>query len=225
MKYAGPLAIALLAWGAASAQAQYDYRYGNGPYYGGGYGAYYGGGGGTVAGNALGGMADVIRSTGQYNLQTSQAAINVEDARSKNFDNRIKYTQTYFEKRKMNREYRAAERPARLSSEQLAHIAAEAAPERLSGGQLNPITGRIVWPILLQANKYSAMRQEIEQGFANRAEKEGAIGTDAYLKIQSDIRKMQEMLSGDVGSVPPQDYIYAKNFLESLAYESRFPTS
>ena len=56
------------------------------------------------------GMSDVIRANGAANVMNSRAAINSQEAASMYMDNRLKYTQTYFENRKMNREYRAAER-------------------------------------------------------------------------------------------------------------------
>ncbi len=58
----------------------------------------------TAAEGAARGMADVIRSAGDYNLRTSEAARNVEEARSRNLDNRLKSTQTFFEMRRVNRE-------------------------------------------------------------------------------------------------------------------------
>ena len=45
--------------------------------------------GGTVEGSFAHGMADIVRSAGEYNLRTSEAYKNYEDARRKNIDNRL----------------------------------------------------------------------------------------------------------------------------------------
>ncbi len=210
MRFSSSAAIGwmvLLATSEAQAQSYYgDYR------------------ASTVGESYARGYADVVRSAGQYNLQTSEALINVEQARSLNFANRIQYTQTFFEMRKMNRQYRAEERGPPRSSETLARLAAEAAPKRLSPGELDPVDGGISWPILLQADYFGVIRTEVEKAYEIRADKQGAIGVEQYLKIQNDSKKMIAMLKEIVGTVPPGDYIHAKRFLESLAQESKYPT-
>ena len=50
-------------------------------------------------------MADVVRSAGAANLMNSAAAINVETARSAYLDNQIKFTNTYFEKKRIRQSY------------------------------------------------------------------------------------------------------------------------
>src|SRR6516164_7989583 len=66
------------------------------------YGVYGGGHASTAAEGYANGVGNIMQSAGMYNLQTSQAAINVEQARSMNIDNNLKGTQTYFEMRKIN---------------------------------------------------------------------------------------------------------------------------
>src|SRR5262245_25745017 len=71
------------------------------------YGGY--GGGTTAAGSASTGMANVISAQGDYNLSTSEAAINMTQAQSAEIQNRQEYTNTYFEMRATNKAARAAE--------------------------------------------------------------------------------------------------------------------
>src|SRR6266496_1264631 len=66
------------------------------------YGVYGGGHASTAAEGYANGVGNVMQSAGMYNLQTSEAAINAEQARSMNIDNNLKGTQTYFEMRKIN---------------------------------------------------------------------------------------------------------------------------
>ncbi|MCH8858930.1 MAG: hypothetical protein IID54_05035, partial [Proteobacteria bacterium] len=120
-------------------------HYGGGGYGGGGYG--YGGwgnGGGTVAGNYLTGLGRAIRAQGQYNLDTSAATINLEEARTRQIDNRKLWTNTYFEMRKVNQASRDAERRPRGTPETRVRLAQEAAPNRFSPGELDPVTGVVI---------------------------------------------------------------------------------
>src|SRR5207247_5414915 len=96
--------------------------------------AYYGGA--TVEGSIAHGMADIVRAAGEFNLRTSEAYRNYEDARRKNIENRLLWTQTYFEMRRINDEYRRAqyERDKR-SQEDFIRYAQAAAPRRLTSSQ------------------------------------------------------------------------------------------
>ncbi len=178
------------------------------------------------------GLSDVIRSRGQANLLNSQALGNIEDARSKNMQNKLQWTQTYFEMRKMNRQYREAERGPTPSASAFERWAKDAAPDRLKSVQLDSITGRINWPTLLQQAQYAPLRAQLESDFEQRAERHGAIGPDVALNINSATNQMLQLLEDElqqsrVNNTPLPSYLYidAKKFIQSLAYEARFPIS
>src|SRR5262245_30696968 len=82
---------------------------GYGGYYGGGWGYNTAGAGSTPAGSYLTGMGNAIRAQGEYNVNTSQAAINLEDAAKKDIENRQLWTNTYFEMRKINDAYKQSQ--------------------------------------------------------------------------------------------------------------------
>lgn len=195
-------------------------------YYHPGYypGGAYGYGGGTVAGNAAQGAASMIQAAGQRNLNNSQAAKNYEQARSMDYDNRLKGTQTYFEMRKMNKAYRDAERAPRLSTEAAFRMAREAAPDRPTPSQLDPTTGNIQWPVALSGDAFSADRSHLEALFADRA-KTGRADPTVYHQINSTTKQMQSILKENIKTMAPDDYLAAKNLLEGLAYEARFPVA
>ena len=67
----------------------------------------------TVGESHARGMSDIVRSAGEANLNNSAAAQNWAQARSMEMENRLQYTSSYFENRRMNREYTAAERGPR----------------------------------------------------------------------------------------------------------------
>src|SRR5262245_66634310 len=88
----GSIVVLAMFLTVRTAEAQFRPFVGFGIGYGLGYGGYgYGYGGGTAAGNYMYGMSNVIRAEGQYNLLTSMAGVNNEEARSKILDNRWKW--------------------------------------------------------------------------------------------------------------------------------------
>jgi hypothetical protein len=171
------------------------------------------------------GFADVVRSAGETNLRNSEAAINYQEARSRHLDNRLKGTQTYFEMRRINKSYRDEQRKPRRSTEQLFRIAQGDKPARLTPAELDPVTGTIQWPIVLEDQRYQKYAEELQRQFAERAQTSGVIGFEAYEKIQQTINEALAALKSNVGRYKPNDYLAAKRLLESLAYEARFPLS
>lgn len=104
------------------------------PYYGGGgygYGGYNNwGAGSTPAGSYLTGAANAIRAEGQYNLMSSAATINLEEAAKREIENRKRWTDAYFEMRRVNDAYNHPKRPP-TPPETWVRLAHEAAPARL----------------------------------------------------------------------------------------------
>jgi hypothetical protein len=184
---------------------------------------YYNNKASTVGESWARGVSDVVRSQGEANLRNSEAAINVEEARSRNFDNRLKYTQTYFENRRMNREYRAAERGPRITEQQAERIARERAPKRATTNDLDPITGGLAWPRALTDPQYDPYRKKIEALFQGRAKQGGAIGMDTFRDIKSTGDELLTALHANIGNYSPNDYMDAKRFVERLQNEARFP--
>lgn len=178
----------------------------------------------TAAEGALRGMASVARSAGSYNLQTSQAAINMTEAQRNYIQNRDEATDTYFQMRAANKEYRAQERGPRPSMEALVRYAQAGKPERLSPSELDTVAGTISWPPLLQTDRYAASRSKLEKLFAKRTD-QGVISYEDQRQIGEATKAMLKELKGQVRDVPQMDYIAAKRFIESLAYEARIPSS
>jgi hypothetical protein len=174
----------------------------------------------TAFEGATRGMGDLIRSGSQANLNNSAAAINYSVARKNEIDNQKYYTQTYFQMRQINREARAAERGPRPSEEQLVRLAQQGAPKRLSPSELNTVTGEITWPLLLQYDQLKPQRTELDQIFAQRAA-HGAISPQDYIKANNTVNALSDELKGVVQKVPPTEYMAAREFLKSLAFETQ----
>ena len=207
---------------AVSVSPAYGYQsnYGTWPRHGGLYHHGWRHHASTAAEGYSRGVAAVIYAQGAYNRMTAEAMILAEDARSRNIANREQATATYFAMRDANRQARAEERGPRPSAEQLARLARQATPERLAANELNAATGRISWPALLQEAQFTSYRMELEYALAQRAAN-GRIGAQESARAQQAARAMLAELKKDVREVHPMEYTTARQFIESLAYETR----
>ncbi len=162
------------------------------------------------------GYADIVRSYGMANLLDAQAMNQVEQARKQYIENQLKAVQTYIDAHRINTEYRIAARPKPLSLEQYVRLAREQAPEPLTATQLDQLTGSISWPAALRKPEYEAFRKRIERLFSDRA-----TGYAVYGEIPAACEEFAERVNADIMSFPPNDYIAAKKFLESLTWTAR----
>lgn len=169
------------------------------------------------------GMADVIRSAGAANLMNSQAAINYEAARKANIENRMQWTNAYFEMKKVNQEYRQAQRRPVPTQEQLIRLSKQQMPNRLAPNQLDPVTGELEWPVLLKAEPFAEHRAELEKIFAERA-KNGYLTPEQYLRVReltsSMTTELQSLVRQNPSRYPTSASIDARKFVESLALEA-----
>jgi len=193
-----------------------------------GYNPYYaaGGSGGydhasTAAEGAARGMADVVRSQGAANLMNSEAAINVEAARKANIENHLQYTQTYFQMKSVNQQYRDAQRKPAPTQQQAIRMSKSQLPDRLSANKIDPLTGALAWPLGLRMDSLKDHRDRLDALFAERADK-GFLTPDEYIEVKKltsemtdELRKYSKQLSGNAS-------IEARKFLESLNYEAGF---
>lgn len=165
------------------------------------------------------GMAAVISSAGFANYMNSAAAINMEQARSAYLDNQIKYTQTYYDKKRMHQSYVDSTRKPGMSSQRLAALAKGAPPVPLSETELDPVTGQIAWPNVLREEEYEPIRQKLDALFAERAEEGGNISIKQTNEIADSSKQLAAELKKRLKDYPSGDYMTAKRFVERLSRE------
>ncbi|MBM3953075.1 MAG: hypothetical protein FJ309_00395 [Planctomycetes bacterium] len=186
----------------------------------------YGSGMAVTAGQAADyGYSAVINSEGQANLSNSEAAKNWEQAKSMEIDNRAKWTETYFDMRRTNREKRAEEEGPRVTQEQAIRIAKMATPPRLDSTQLDPLTGHIEYPLVLRDGRFAENRSQLDSLFAHRASTQGSIDFEDHRKIRQTVSNFIDALKAHVNDYSANDYGRARTFLDSLLHELRFPIS
>ena len=198
----------------------------NSGYYGySGYGGYDGYYRASTPGEGYArGMADVVRSQGEANLNNSAAAINYSVARSNQIENRMAWTSTYFEMRAENRRARAAERRPRATMADLVRYAQAGKPKPLSHSEFDMVTGKVQWPLALQVDAYAKSRAELEPVFARRASSH-TLTPDDYMKVRQVTKSMLAQLKDQVREIPAEQYTLAKRFIESLAYQATRPAT
>jgi hypothetical protein len=192
--------------------------------WGGGYGFNRGGYASTAGQAAAYGMSEMMRAQGYENLKNSEAAKNWEEAKTQEIQNRLRWTETYFEMRKVNREAKAAEQGPPVTQEQAIRMAKMAAPPRLGSTQLDPVTGHIEYPPVLMDDIYTDYRRRLDQLFSDRAASGGSMQYGALREIQSTVSKFIDVLKQNVKNYPAGDYGRARTFLDSLAQEARMPS-
>lgn len=170
------------------------------------------------------GAAEVIRARGEFNLNTSEAAINAQEARARAIVNAQAAVDAYFKIREMNRDYRRAERGPRPTQEDLERYARAAQPAPLSPSELDALTGQVNWPILLRDDRFASLRAEYEElldrwAVSRNLGRTDGFGTEQHLAVRRTTDKMEERLREAVRNLHPQDYAVAKQFLRSLEYQ------
>jgi hypothetical protein len=191
--------------------------------WGGGFGYNRGGYASTAGQAAAYGMSEMMRAQGYQNLQNSEAAKNWEDAKTQEIQNRLRWTETYFEMRKVNRESRAAEQGPPVTQEQAIRMAKMAAPPRLGSTQLDPVTGHISYPIVLMDDVYTQYRNRLDKMFSDRAAAGGSMQYGEFKEIQSTVSQFIDVLKQHVKDYAAGDYGKARTFLDSLAREASMP--
>jgi hypothetical protein len=187
----------------------------------------YGFGGGyhasTEAEGAARGLADFTRSVGENRYMTSLAAINAQEAWSRAIDNKQKAVETYFQVKQINRAAREAARPQPLTFTQYAKLAKQEAPDRLNDVDYNRVMGRLNWPAVLASDDFAAERTALNQAFAGRTAQDIGVSTNFHRDVRDLAAAMQVKLRNRLETMSPMEYIAAKNFLTSVAFESQQP--
>lgn len=176
----------------------------------------------TVQEGAQRGLADLLRSQGQQAVLNAEAAVRLAEAHRKWLENREAAVESYYETRQRAAEWRQAERGPRPDAETIARLARARRPDRLGPDQLERLTGRLHWPVLLRSEAFTDVRSELELLFDRRAYRQ-YLDTREYLRVRELSGAMQTSLTERIREVPANDYIQAKRFLESVVYEASQP--
>ena len=168
------------------------------------------------------GAADVLRSQGLAAKLNAEAAVTFGQAQQQAMENRRAAIEGYYDMRRRAKELRMAERGPRPDAETFARLARNGRPDRLSPSELDPLTGRVNWPVLLRFEAFAEARAGIERLFEHRADVQ-RLDAEEYLKVRELREAMETKLKERVSELPLAEYSRAKRFLKSIAYEASKP--
>jgi hypothetical protein len=163
-------------------------------------------------------MSEVIRSRGEAAESASRAINNYEDARSKYIDNKYKWTQTYWERKRLGQAEQAKDRAKALETrDRRMALRKPKTPPRLSPSQLDPATGKLSWPEVLTDDQYVTGRTKLDELFLLWAHTSTTTGLARDIRETTD--EMKSQLKNNIRQLRPDEYIAARKFLDALAYE------
>src|SRR5690606_35421624 len=145
-----------------------------------------------------------IRSGGQAAEDFSRARIDNEIARSKYMDNKLKWTEIYWQRKRLG-EAELAKDHANDRERRQRWLASsrDRKPETLPLSQYDTESGSIEWPDALQDPIYADYRRQIEEALEERANS----GASNESEIRILARQMQSVLKDRIREMHSNEYI------------------
>ena len=161
----------------------------------------------------LRGYAALIEAQGVYGYLNSQAAINFEQARQMSYENDLRYAETFWEKRRLNAAQRAANARPPVTMDDIVRISEARRPAPPEPQYFDPGLGVVRWPAALTDEQFAAERAALEASFAGGQPL--AVG-----QVRQLTDTMLKGLKARIGQLPPSEYLAAREFLTSLAFQA-----
>jgi len=177
----------------------------------------------TAAEGYLRGSASVITAVGQKNYLDSVAAVNYQEALRRSIENSGLRVKTYFENKEINRAYREKYRELPPTKDQWARIIEASLPDKLTDEQVDPTTGKLIWPHILRTNEYAAFRNRIDQLWSSRTPDNSGDGSPFQIELNELVDGMKLLLKSNVKVLSSTQYTGARFFLLSVEYEALIP--
>ncbi len=168
-------------------------------------------------------QAAMIKAKADANACNAKAMETLEKTRSQALDNDLKTAKTFYEKRSLHETYLVQSARPRPTHQDLIRYSKQSLPERPTNYQVEPVRGRVYWPAVLQEEQFSEYRVELDGLFAKRATTDVVVDSETSRQIQEVVERMQAELSSLIRQISPTEYLAARKFIESLAFEARFP--
>lgn len=169
--------------------------------------------------------AQWITAVATANSTNAKTLVTLQEVHSKALDNNLKAAKTFYDKRKQHEEYSQAQADdkKRPTHEAIARYNRASLPKRPTEFQLCTLRGEINWPGALLDESFSNQRIMLSSLFAQRHSASLDSAEDISHEIQQHIKKMLEQLRSRVRDMSPAEYVAARKFLDSLAYEATLP--
>ncbi len=87
----------------------------------------------------------------------------------------------------------------------------------MNTNQIDPVTGQLHWPSALQLPVFNEQREPVDE-LAAKWVKYGTLDYSDQTTMRQNIDGMFDGLKGQITSIPAQDYVQCRTFLQSLLY-------
>lgn len=89
--------------------------------------------------------------------------------------------------------------------------------------RVSPTSYRVLWPTFLTDEYFVHHRAEIESLLLEQTPENRGYGSENCHRIGTKVAEMKTMLKDRIHDTAPMDYLASKKFLETLAFEAKFP--
>lgn len=151
------------------------------------------------------GWANVLRANSEAAVNHAQAANLVQQARERAIAVDMQRIQARWAIREQGKRQRFGER---VDAEAIARLNAARKPRPLPGGAVAP--GSIRWPQVLRGEEFESERQFML---------EASVGMATSNRIRNSRDRMLAMHKRQIHTIGNMEYVVAKRFIESLAFE------
>jgi len=103
-------------------------------------------------------------------------------------------------------------------------LAKDAAPDRLTPLQYDPVTRTLNWPRPLERSVFDVQRQEVDRLIAERDEHNSGMGTENCQQLRNAVDRLRGKMIEQLrrGNIAPAEHTVIYQFLNSLKYEAIF---
>jgi hypothetical protein len=171
----------------------------------------------------LAAQAGWITAVANANATNAKTLETLQQVRGLALDNNLKVAKVFYDKRKLCEDYQKLNPRQRPTQESMSRYSQASVPKRPAQFELASTPGRIYWPDMLLDEEFSDGRIQLESLFAQRKAGASAPGSSISGEVQTVAAQMREQLQAKIRQMSPEQYLAARRFLESLAYEARFP--
>jgi hypothetical protein len=160
----------------------------------------------------------MVTAQANANKANAEACQAREKAKSMALDNSLKKAETFYGKRALYNSHKFLVKSKLQSTREYSQ---KPAPKRLTREQLDPISGKINWPSVLEQEQFFEYRVQLDSLFARYIDS----SNDINVQVQNLSNQMRDELRLMIREMPSVEYIEAQNFIRSLAYESQARSS
>jgi len=168
-------------------------------------------------------QAGWITAVANANGTNAKTLETLQQVRGLSLDNNLKAAKVFYDKRKLCEDYQKLNPRKRPTQENVVRYNQASVPKRPVQFELASAPGRIYWPDVLLDEEFSDGRIQLESLFVQRKAGPGAPGSSISGEVQTVAAQMRGQLQSKIRQMSPEQYLAARRFLESLAYEARFP--